>query len=116
MPKQIAKTEDLATVRKYSYKGVDVLVSINRVSGTASLVEAVPYPAGYRPKKWDFSGRTLPYLRQWLVVLDAMKHAIEGAIEDLEAVEDAKLKETAEMVMALNDDIAKEDKKLRFKK
>jgi hypothetical protein len=78
------KVKDLIVYRAYNYKGVSILVKINFLDKTVTLVEREKGYGqdGFKPKKWLFADRTTEYLTGWEMILDAMKFAINEARKD----------------------------------
>lgn len=77
--------KSLVEVNKYTYKGIDVLVKINRMKGSVSLVECNGFTTNsFTDKKWLFAERGLEYMNSWQDILDAMKHAVSEATKLLE--------------------------------
>jgi hypothetical protein len=101
--------KDLLTVREYEYKGIKVLVEIDRVKGQISLVETNDRDYGdrYPGKQWLFKDRTIDYAKSWLTILDAMKYAVEEGIKELQLVEAQSYEELAELAMALKPEVPK---------
>ncbi len=98
-------TKDLLTIRRYKFSGgIDILVKIDRVKKTISLVDlpdaiGAPYP----DKRWYFSGRTIDYAKNWLVIFDCMRQATEMAIKDLEAIDKEEEEHFIDMMVRLED-------------
>ncbi len=75
-------------IKTYTHKGVNVTVKIDYDREQISLVEKA-YPdrdwnGEYANKKWVFAIREINYMDSWIVILDAMRHAIKEAKRSLE--------------------------------
>ena len=81
-PAELIKSKNLFVVREYEYRGIKVLVELDKVNGTASLVEKDG--SKYKNKRWLFAGRTVDYMNGWDAILEAMKLAIGDAKQELE--------------------------------
>lgn len=80
-------------IKTIEHKGVKVTIKTDYDKGEVSLLENAM--GGYAKKKWCFAERGLEYMNGWLNVIDAMRHAVEIGIEDLEQklAEDSAFKE-----------------------
>ena len=76
---------DLVVYRTYNYRGVNVLVKLDFIDSTVSLVERDDNKeSGFKPKEWLFSDRGLEYLNGWRLILKAMDYAVEQAKKEME--------------------------------
>lgn len=89
---------ELKSIRKYTVKGIDVLVEIDSTKGTVSLVEL--HEGTYRHKPWYFAGRSLGYMQGWKNILFAMMDAIDEATKVLEELKEKQAEELADMLAA----------------
>lgn len=96
--------QDLSIVRVYTFKGIKVIVGINLIEKTISLLEAYTGPkegglgseTKFRKKEWVFAEREHRYLPGWLLILEAMQHATIEAGKVLakrEAQDDKKFRD-----------------------
>lgn len=93
MSKPVLKTRDVVVIRQYTYKGISVLVKVDRAKKTVSFVEPTTNGTnGYTHKKWIFSDREPDYVRTWIVIFEAMKAAAEAALEELDELTDREFK------------------------
>lgn len=77
--------QDLFVRRLYVHKGIIIVMDIDLVAKTISMVEKSS--GQWRSKKWIFSGRTHEYTAGWQAILDAMKYATTEAAKVLKEVE-----------------------------
>lgn len=98
------KVKDLIVYRAYNYKGVSILVKINFLDKTVTLVEREKGYGqdGFKPKKWLFADRTTEYLTGWEMILDAMKFAINEARKELEAVKEEEFNAFVDVMLELD--------------
>lgn len=76
---------DLVVYRTYNYRGVNVLVKLDFIESTVSLVERDDNKeSGFKPKDWLFADRGLEYLNGWRLILKAMDYAVEQAKKEME--------------------------------
>lgn len=73
--------KDLFVRRAYTHKGITVLVQMDFIKKTVSLVEK-----NGAHKQWVFSERTPEYMPGWIIILDAMKNAILEAKKEMDAI------------------------------
>lgn len=87
-------------IKTYTHLGVNVRVKIDYEKGTISLLDQ-----NDQPKQWLFAKRSIEYMQGWQNILDAMKHAIELATNDLskhqKAAEKARIKREVEIARAV---------------
>ena len=94
MSQPVLKTRDVVTIRQYVYRGINILVEIDRATKRISIVE----PSGkddkgttkYVPKKWIFVDRTEKYVRTWVIIMEAMSKATQHALKEIEDLKDAE--------------------------
>lgn len=98
------KVKDLIVYRAYNYKGVSILVKIDFLNKTATLVERDKGYGqdGFKPKKWLFADRTTEYFAGWEMILDAMKFAINEARKELEAVKEEEFNAFVDVMLELD--------------
>lgn len=89
--------KDLFVRRMYSHKGVNVCVDLDFVKKTVSLVEK----DGVN-KKWIFADRTPEYMNGWLLILQAMEHAVSEAKKEMDKITEKEHEEFVEMYMQLD--------------
>lgn len=83
---------DLVVYRTYNYKGVNVLVKLDFIESTVSLVERDENKeSGFKPKEWFFSDRGIEYLNGWRLILKAMDYAVEQAKKEMEVAKQKEL-------------------------
>lgn len=99
-------SEDLFIRRIYTYSGISVAVNIDLIAKTVSLVEKNGNDS-FRQKNWYFTDRGLEYMNGWLLILDAMKHAITEASKVLKEVEDRDQERFVKLLTSLNDTAVK---------
>jgi predicted transcriptional regulator len=100
--------EDLFIRRVYTRKNISVVVDIDLINKTISLVERKGN--GFVKKNWLFAERELKYMDGWQNILDAMSYAISEARKVLEAFEERNTEELLKMFYQL-DKAALEGKK-----
>lgn len=98
------KTKDLIVYRAYSHNGISILVKINFLDKTATLVERDKSYGqdGFKPKKWLFADRTIEYFTGWEMILDAMKYAINEARKEIEAVKEEEFNAFVDVMVELD--------------
>lgn len=94
--------KDLLVIREYTYKGIKVLVELDRVKGRVGLVEPDGEEGYYKAKEWEFAGRELKYMNGWLIILQAMTYAVEQAKIEMKKWEDEKHQDFVDTLMALH--------------
>lgn len=94
--------KDLFVRRVYSSYGVSIVVELDFVKKTVSLVEK-----DGSNKKWVFAERTPEYLNAWRNILRAMEYAIEQAQTEMQAVDEQESKDLALMYMQLDQALKK---------
>lgn len=93
---------DLFVNRAYTHKGITVVVQMDFVKKTVSLVEK----DGGR-KQWVFAERTPEYLQGWVMILDAMKYATLEAKKEMDAITEKEHEDFVAMYMSLDKALGK---------
>lgn len=88
---------DLFVRRVYRSHGVSVIVELDYVEKTVSLVEK-----NGKNKSWMFAGRTPQYLNGWRNILKAMEYAVEQAQKELNAISEGEHQEFVKMYVELD--------------
>lgn len=111
----MSEAVDLKVVRAYEKYGIKVLVEIDFVEKTVTLVERKTgrfANRGYEPKSWQFEGRTVDYLNGWIAIFRAMEYATTEAEKELEAAEEKDRKQFLDLMVKLSEiDLESEDAK-----
>jgi hypothetical protein len=94
---------NLVRIVQYEYRSIKVLVKIDRMKKTASIVEYDRNSNTYKDKAWKFTNRGTEYMNGWLVIIDAMREAITAAKEELDDFADEDINEIVKMHIALNE-------------
>lgn len=94
--------KDLFVRRVYTSYGISIVVDLDFVKKTVSLVEK-----DGTNKKWVFADRTPEYLNAWRNILRSMEYAIEQAQAEMQAVDDQEHKDLALMFMHLDQSLKK---------
>jgi hypothetical protein len=94
---------DLLRVVQYEHRGLKILVKIDRIHKTVSIVEHNPNDNTYKPKQWKFSDRGTEYMNGWIVIFEAMTEAIKAAKLELEMFDDEDTDKLVSMYVSLND-------------
>lgn len=89
--------KDLFIRRVYSSYGVSIVVELDFVNETVSLVEK-----DGSKKQWLFHERTAEYLNGWRNIMHAMEYAVEQAQAEMKAHTDAKLDDFVKMYQAVD--------------
>lgn len=89
--------KDLFVRRVYSSYGINIVVEMDFVKKTVSLVEK-----DGSPKKYLFADRTPEYLNGWRAILKAMDYAVEQAKKEMDALTEKEHKEFVNMYAALD--------------
>lgn len=96
--------QDLYIRRLYTHRGISVVVDIDLVKKTITLMESNPHnPKEFVRKSWLFADRELEYMGGWLSILEAMKHAIFEASKILEAQKERDEESFMRMIMSLSE-------------
>lgn len=98
---------DVFIRRIYEYKGINVAVDIDLENKQISLVDRPTKGMQWQPKEWLFAERSLEYMNGWLLILDAMKHAISEAKKELEAAEERDNEKFMNMMIAIHKPLEK---------
>lgn len=108
------ESQDLLIVRAFTYKKVTVIMEIDLIKKTASMVSYLDQYGNqkktYEFKKWIFADREQKYMAGWLLILDAMKFAVTEADKILKAAEDRDHKKFMEAVVASSKALKKDGK------
>lgn len=93
--------EDIFVRRIYRYRGIAVIVEIDFLKRTISLVEATDEQGRFKNKKWLFAERGLEYMKGWRLILAAMDNAIMEASKELEELKEKDHKKILKMLLEL---------------
>lgn len=108
------ETQDLLIVRAFTFKKVTVIMEIDLIKKTASMVSYLDQYGNqkktYEFKKWTFADREQKYMAGWLLILDAMKFAVTEADKILKEAEDRDQKKFMEAVVASSKALGKSGK------
>lgn len=88
---------DLFVRRVYTSYGISVVVELDFVNETISLVEK-----DGSKKLWDFTGRGVQYMNGWRNIMRAMEHATAEAQKEMQAHIDGKLEEFVKQYQAVD--------------
>lgn len=94
--------KDLFVRRVYTAYGISIVVELDFVKKTVSLVEK----DGSR-KDWVFAERTPEYLNGWRNILRAMEYAVEQAQKEMKALSDKELDDFVKLYQAVNQPLKK---------
>lgn len=94
--------KDLFVRRVYSKQGINIVVELDFIKKTVSLVEK-----DGNPKKWIFAERTPEYMNGWLAILRAMEYAVAEAKKEMDALEEKEHQEFVEMYYKLDQALKK---------
>lgn len=89
--------KDLFVRRVYTHNGISIVVELDFVKKTVSLVEK-----DGRKKNWLFAERTPEYLCGWLNIVEAMKYAITEAKKVMDSFTEKDYLEFIEMYAQLD--------------
>ena len=89
--------KDLLVRRVYSKYGINVVVEIDYVKKSVSLVEK-----DGSAKKWMFAERTPEYLNGWRAIMLAMEYAVSEVQKEFEKLKEKEHKDFVAMYMALD--------------
>jgi hypothetical protein len=89
--------KDLFIRRVYTSYGIGVVVELDFVNETISLVEK-----DGSKKLWDFTGRGPEYLNGWRNIMHAMEYATAEAQKEMQAHIDEKLKDFVKVYQAVD--------------
>lgn len=90
-------SKDLFVRRVYTKAGIGVVVELDFVNKTVSMVEK-----DGKPKNWKFAERTADYMHGWTMIFEAMKYAAQQAKLEMDAMSDKEHKKFVEMYIALD--------------
>lgn len=88
---------DLFVRRVYSSYGISVVVELDFVNETISLVEK-----DGSKKDWFFRERSVEYMNGWRNILRAMEHATAEAQKEMQAHIDGKLEDFVKQYQAVD--------------
>lgn len=89
--------KDLFVRRVYTKHGINIVVEIDFVMKSVSLVEK-----DGTNKKWVFAERGAEYMNGWLAILKAMEFAVAEAKKELDAINEKEHQEFVEMFYKLD--------------
>lgn len=93
---------DLFVRRVYSSYGISVVVELDFVKKTVSLVEK-----DGSKKEWIFADRTLEYLNGWRNIMHAMEYAVAEAQKEMQALSDKELDDFVKLYQAVDKSLKK---------
>lgn len=93
---------DLLVRRVYSSYGISVVVELDFVNETVSLVEK-----DGSKKNWLFHERSPEYLNGWRNILRAMEYAVAESQKEMKAHTDAKLNDFVKLYQAVDKSLKK---------
>jgi hypothetical protein len=88
---------DLFVRRAYSSYSITVVVELDFVNETISLVEK-----DGSKKLWDFTGRSVEYMNGWRNIMHSMEYATAEAQKEMQAHIDGKLKDFVKMYQVVD--------------
>jgi len=97
-------SRDLFVRRVYTKAGISIVVELDFVKKTVSMVEK-----DGAAKKWTFTERTPEYMHGWIMIFEAMKYAAAEAKKEIDAITEKEHEKFVAMYMEL-------DKALKGKK
>ena len=89
--------KDLFIRRVYTKHGVSIVVDLDFVKKTVSLVEK-----DGTNKKWVFADRTPEYMNGWRSILKAMDYAVSEAQKEMDALKETEHAQFIEMYLDLD--------------
>jgi len=89
--------KDLFVRRVYTAYGISIVVELDFVNETISLVEK-----DGTKKLWDFTGRTIEYMNGWRNIMRAMEYATAQAQLEMQAHHDERLKDFVKLYQAVD--------------
>lgn len=98
--------KDLFVRRAYTKQGITIVVDLDFINKTVSLVEK-----DGAKKKWMFTERTPEYLNGWLLILKAMEYAVTEAKKEMAAITKQEHDQFIKMYMALDQPLKVKGKK-----
>lgn len=90
-------SKDLFVRRVYTSYGISVVVELDFVNETISLVEK-----DGEKKLWDFTGRGVEYMNGWRNTMHAMEYATAEAQKEMQTHIDKKLKDFVKVYQAVD--------------
>lgn len=97
--------QDVHVIRAYTHKGIVVLVELDFIKKTITLLERNEKfdTSEYKPKKWVFAEREVKYMDGWLLILEAMEHAVKAAKKEMAEFETKETEKFAKVLIAMNE-------------
>ncbi len=89
--------KDLFVRRVYTAYGISIVVELDFVNETISLVEK-----DGSKKLWDFTGRGVEYMNGWRNIMHAMEYATAQAQAEMKAHQDERLKDFVKLYQAVD--------------
>lgn len=89
--------KDLFVRRVYTLNGIGIVLELDFVKKTVSLVEK-----DGKPKNWKFVERTPQYLKGWRDIMKAMEYAVEQAQFEMDALDKKEHEDFVKMYMQLD--------------
>lgn len=89
--------KDLFVRRVYTAYGINIVVDIDYVKKTVSLVEK-----DGTNKKWVFAERTPEYFNGWRAILKAMEYAVADVQKEFDEINEKELQEFVELYQTLD--------------
>jgi len=92
-------------IKTIEYNGHKIIIKIDYDREVVSLVEAQGKNndnINYSAKQWVFANRGIEYMNGWIIILDAIKFAIQEAKKDLQSFLDERAKEKEEMIIKMS--------------
>lgn len=106
--------QDLLIVRAYTHKKITVIMEIDLIKKTASMVSYLDQYGNqkktYDFKKWVFAERDQKYMAGWLLILDAMKYAVTETDKILKEAEERDHQKFMAVVVASSKALNKKGK------
>lgn len=102
--------KDLVTYRQYEYRGMKIIVEINRIKKTASFVDyknKQTFKIGeksfeFKAKDWKFAERELKYMNGWILILQGMINVIEEVKKELEGFDTEDTEQLLKIMLELD--------------
>lgn len=94
--------KDLLVRRVYTKYGINIVVEIDYIKKSVSLVEK-----DGTNKKWIFADRTPEYFNGWRAIMLAMEYAVAEVQKEFETIKDKELKDFIELYQALDKPLKK---------
>lgn len=94
--------KDLFVRRAYTSYGITIIVEIDFVKKTASLVKK-----DGQPKSFKFAERTPEYFNGWRAIMLAQEYAVSEVQKEFAKLKDKELKEFIELYQSLDNSLKK---------